>query len=70
MRVEYIDVSKGTYIVDSIFIPAPEKIDVPIDSEGENVEVDWKQIHAETHLLRLRIGTALQRIQCVFLPLS
>jgi hypothetical protein len=59
--LEYIDVAKGTYVVDSIFIPAPEKDDVPMEL-GENNVVDWKQIHTETHLLRLRIGIALQRI--------
>lgn len=61
VRLEYIDVAKGTVEVSSIVIPPPEKKVVPMQEEDEST-ADWKQIHAETHLLRLRIGIALQRI--------
>ena len=58
--------SKGNYVANSVFIPAPEKADVPMDSEVDSI-ADWKHIHAETHMLRLRIGIALQSIHHHFI---
>eukprot|EP00026_Physarum_polycephalum_P000525 Phypoly_transcript_00526.p1 GENE.Phypoly_transcript_00526~~Phypoly_transcript_00526.p1 ORF type:complete len:1493 (+),score=259.06 Phypoly_transcript_00526:63-4541(+) len=59
VRLEYMDVTKGTFVVTSIIIPAPK---AKVASATDTEVVGWQQVHAETHMLRLRIGVALQRL--------
>lgn len=70
MRLEYIDATNGETKVDGLVLDGPEtRGEVPaeaagaivdVDEDKDEVAMDWKSLHAATHVLRLQIGRALQ----------
>lgn len=74
LRLEYINAFTGAIKVDGLVLEAPDEVtkgegtnvanDSSTHDEEERAEeeeqLDWKTLHVATHVLRLRIGRALQ----------